>query len=195
MQTSKEMYTSVYFNTYYWDRVAAHIVLRDHLRLPDPSWYNMSIPTEGYHYAMEEFMKLAPTITTVREDIFARKGNLTIVEVIKWCVCDSRFEEKVDEEKRFWEEYQGLEPVDFSVKKVLKTFGEETYMRRCGNGRIIQELARFIEDEPDMSIASKKRLAELLAEGFTTNNRVGQSVLSYHRTVSFMEGYLGGFLF
>lgn len=171
LQTNKRMYSAVKFHAHYWERVAAHIVLRDHLQLPDRSWYHMSIPTGGYHQAMEGFAALVPTLTTTRVDIFREcdkleeEGKLTLLQITTWCACNSaEMEQNVEKETRKWSMFDNEWFENIGPKDIITAFSKKTKPRPLE--RRFREFLWYLEDMPSMSISEKKELVDMIDDTF-----------------------------
>lgn len=168
MQTNKEMYFATYFNDHYWNRVAAHVLLRDHLPLEDPSWYTMLFPKGGYNYAMEEFLKLVPSINTKGNPFFKPDSNHSISKLLVNYAKIPFLEFKLVKEKLFWGKVNSLE-FDSTVKDVLRAYATIVIKENGGDlcfRNSVKSFARFIEDEGGMSSVSKKNLIKILLDHF-----------------------------
>lgn len=194
MQTSKKMYTTVYFHTHYWNRVAAHVLLRDHLPLADPSWYPMFFPKGGYNYAMEEFMKLVPSINTKGNPMFKPDSIYSMPKLLVRYATLPFFEYTLEKKDRFWGKVNSLS-LDSSVKDILRAYPKiisdncKDYWFRSS----VKSFARFTEDGNNMSMTSQQDLMKLLIEHFESElvEIEGDDPVKYKRRIGIIKTYFG----
>ena len=193
MQADKKMYTMVKFHPYYWTRTVAHLVLRDHVILPEPTWYSMVLPPTGYHKAMESFLTLIPEY--VKKSEFADDGydvsQHADLDMFIRCCAGSSLEPGVPKDKTKWGMLDDYDVEELSAKKILKMYGKKTRIEMCGWDNNMRDLLRFIEDDPDMTRKAKKELAVKITSNLSYNSDWARN---YTENQNYMKKWLRGLI-